>query len=132
MNKVILMGRLTRDPEVHYTGGGSSIAKYTLAVDRRFKSEGGPTADFPGIVCFGKTAEFCEKYLKKGTKVFLRGRLVVKAYTDKNNQPQCSVNMYANEVNLCGAKTEGNAQPTNNVVVPSAPTPTPGEDDLPF
>ena len=66
MNKVILMGRLTRDPDVRYTDGGTSIARYTLAVDRRFKREGEPTADFINCVVFGKSAEFAEKYFRQG------------------------------------------------------------------
>lgn len=65
MNSVQLVGRLTRDPEVRYTDGGLSVARFSLAVDRRFKNENGPTADFPGCIAFGKTAEFIEKYFKK-------------------------------------------------------------------
>ena len=72
MNKVILMGRLTRDPEVRYTDGGVSIAKFSLAVDRRFKRDNGPTADFFNCTSFGKQAEFVEKYLHRGTKSFFR------------------------------------------------------------
>lgn len=69
MNSVQLVGRFTRDPEVRYTDGGSTIARFSLAVDRRFKSENGPTADFPNCVAFGKTAEFIEKYFHKGRKL---------------------------------------------------------------
>lgn len=71
MNKVILMGRLTRDPEIRYSQGNDqmAIARYTLAVDRRFNRNGDQTADFINCVAFGRSAEFAEKYLKQGTKI---------------------------------------------------------------
>lgn len=71
MNKVVLMGRLTRDPDVRYSQGETplAIARYTLAVDRRFKRNGEQDADFINCVAFGRTAEFAEKYLKQGTKM---------------------------------------------------------------
>ena len=77
MNKVILMGRLTRDPEVRYSAGDNSmaIARYTLAVDRRFKRDGEATADFIGCVAFGRSAEFAEKYFRQGLKVVVSGRI---------------------------------------------------------
>lgn len=72
MNSVQLVGRLTRDPEVRYTDGGTTVARFSLAVERRFKSENGPTADFPNCVAFGKTAEFIEKYFHKGMSLDAR------------------------------------------------------------
>ena len=86
MNKVILMGRLTGDPEISYSQNSNNtcIARYTLAVDRRFKQEGGQEADFPSCVVFGKGAEFAEKYLHKGTKVVVTGRLETGSYTNKD------------------------------------------------
>ena len=77
MNKVILMGRLTRDPEVRYSAGDNSmaIARYTLAVDRRFKRDGEATADFIGCVAFGRSVEFAEKYFRQGLKVVVSGRI---------------------------------------------------------
>lgn len=89
MNKVILIGRLTRDPEVRYQAGEGSmaIARYTLAVDRRRSRQGGAdeqTADFIGCVAFGRTAEFAEKYLKKGTKILVQGRIQTGSYTNKD------------------------------------------------
>lgn len=85
MNKVILMGRLTRDPEISYSQNANNtcIARYTLAVDRRFKQEGGQEADFPSCVVFGKGAEFAEKYLHKGTKIVAIGRLETGSYTNR-------------------------------------------------
>ena len=84
MNKVILMGRLTRDPEVRYSAGNNSmaVARYTLAVDRRFRRDGENNADFIGCVAFGKSAEFAEKYLRQGTKIIVTGRIQTGSYTN--------------------------------------------------
>lgn len=89
MNKVILMGRLTRDPDVRYSQGESpsAIARYTLAVDRRFVRRDNPdaqTADFIGCVAFGKAGEFAERYLKKGTKICVTGRIQTGSYTNRD------------------------------------------------
>ena len=87
MNKVILMGRLTRDPDVRYTTGerSSTIARYTLAVDRRRRAnDGEQTADFISCVAFDKSAEFAEKYLKQGTKVVITGRIQTGSYVNKD------------------------------------------------
>ena len=90
MNKVILMGRLTRDPEVRYSAGDNSmaIARYTLAVDRRFRRDGdsGSSADFIGCVAFGRSAEFAEKYLRQGTKIVITGRIQTGSYTNRDGQ----------------------------------------------
>ena len=92
MNKVILMGRLTRDPDVRYTTGDEAraIARYTLAVDRRMRrdrtEDGQQTADFIGCVAFGKSAEFAEKYLHKGIKICVTGRIQTGSYTNKEGQ----------------------------------------------
>ncbi len=87
MNKVILMGRLTRDPEVRYTQGENqmAVARYTLAVDRRFsRSNDENTADFISCVAFGKSGEFAERYLHKGTKIAVSGRIQTGSYTNKD------------------------------------------------
>ena len=87
MNKVILVGRLTRDPEVRFSQGenATAVARYTLAVDRRFKRDGeGQQADFIGCVAFGRSAEFAEKYLKQGTKIAVTGRIQTGSYTNKD------------------------------------------------
>ena len=88
MNKVILMGRLTRDPEVRYSQGANAtaVARYSLAVDRRFKRDGEPTADFINCVAFGRTAEFAEKYFRQGLKVVVTGRIQTGSYTNKDGQ----------------------------------------------
>ena len=92
MNRVILMGRLTRDPDIRYSAGDNSnaVARYTLAVDRRFarrgEEEGQQTADFIGCVAFGRSAEFAEKYLHKGTKILVTGRIQTGSYTNRDGQ----------------------------------------------
>ena len=86
MNKVILMGRLTRDPEVRYSQGATAtaIARFSIAVDRRFKRDGEPDADFINCVAFGKTGEFIERYGHKGTKFVVEGRIQTGSYTNKD------------------------------------------------
>lgn len=88
MNKVILMGRLVRDPEVRYSQGekATAVARYTLAVDRKFKRDGEPNADFINCVAFGKNGEFVEKYLHKGIKIAVEGRWQSGNYTNKDGQ----------------------------------------------
>ena len=88
MNKVILMGRLTRDPEVRYSAGENAlaIARYTLAVDRRFRRDGEATADFISCVSFGRTAEFAEKYFRQGLKIIVSGRIQTGSYTNRDGQ----------------------------------------------
>lgn len=88
MNKVILMGRLTREPEVRYSAGDNStaIARYTLAVDRRYRREGEQTADFISCVAFGRAAEFAEKYLQRGIKIVVTGHIQTGSYTNKDGQ----------------------------------------------
>ena len=92
MNKVILMGRLTRDPDIRYSPGdnGTAFARYTLAVDRRFTrrddNSNGQSADFIGCVAFGKSAEFAEKYLHQGIKVVVTGRIQTGSYTNRDGQ----------------------------------------------
>ena len=84
MNKVMIMGRLVKDADVRT--GTTAVAKFTLAVDRKFKKEGEQTADFISCVAFGKTAEFVEKYLSKGTKILVEGRWQTGSYTNKDGQ----------------------------------------------
>ena len=86
MNKVVLVGRLTRDPEVRYSQGdnATAVARYTVAVDRRFKRDGEPTADFIPCVVFGRSAEFAEKYFRQGMRVSISGRIQTGSYTNKD------------------------------------------------
>ena len=106
MNKVILMGRLTRDPEVRYSQGASAtaVARFSVAVDRRFKREGEPDADFFNCTSFGKQAEFVERYLHKGTKVVLSGRIQNDNYTNKEGQMVYSVRVIVDEIEFAESK----------------------------
>ena len=104
MNSVQLIGRLTRDPEIRYTDGGASIARFGLAVDRRFKQENGADADFINIVSFGKTAEFIEKYFHKGMKIALNGRIQTGSYTDKYGKKVYTTDIVAENVEFCESK----------------------------
>ena len=110
MNKVILMGRLTRDPEVRYSQGASqtAIARFSIAVDRRFKREGEPDADFFNCTCFGKQAEFVERYLHKGVKVVLSGRVQNDHYTNKDGQMVYSVRIMIDEIEFAESKNASN------------------------
>ena len=94
MNKVILLGRLTRDPEIRYSAGAESkaVAKFILAVNRTYKKEGEQSADFINIVAFGKNAEFAEKYFRKGQQILVEGRWQTGSYTNKEG-----VKIYSNE-----------------------------------
>lgn len=106
MNKVILMGRLTRDPEVRYSQGASqtAVARFSIAVDRRFKREGEPDADFFNCTTFGKQAEFVERYLHKGVKVVLSGRVQNDNYTNKDGQMVYSVRIMVDEIEFAESK----------------------------
>lgn len=107
MNKAILIGRLTRDPEVRYTQGDSSmaIARFTLAVDRRFKRAGETQeADFIGCVAFGKQAEFVEKYFKQGMKMVLSGRIQTGSYTNKDGQKVYTTDVVADDIEFAESK----------------------------
>ena len=113
MNKVILMGRLTRDPEVRYSQGASqtAVGRFSIAVDRRFKREGEPDADFFNCTCFGKQAEFVERYLHKGTKIVVSGRIQNDNYTNKDGQTVYSVRVMVEEIEFAESK---NAQGSND------------------
>lgn len=106
MNKVILMGRLTRDPEVRYSQGENSlaIARFTLAVDRRFKRQGEADADFISCVAFGKTAEFTEKYLRQGTKIAVTGRIQTGSYTNREGQKVYTTEVVVEESEFAESK----------------------------
>lgn len=116
MNKVILMGRLTRDPEINYSQNSNNIciARYTLAVDRRFKQDGGQEADFPSCVAFGKSGEFAEKYLHKGTKVVVTGRLETGSYTNKDGVKIYTTTVIVEEQEFAESKSSQDNAGANN------------------
>lgn len=106
MNKVILMGRLTRDPDVRYTQGEEpmAIARFTLAVDRRGKRDGEASADFPSCVCFRRTAEFIEKYAHQGTKLVVVGRIQTGSYTNRDEQKVYTTDVVVEEAEFAESK----------------------------
>lgn len=120
MNKVILMGRLTRDPEVRYSTSGDgqlAIARYTLAVDRRFRRDGEQTADFIRCVAFGKSGEFAEKYFQQGTKIVVEGRIQTGSYQDKDGKT-----IYTTEVVVENQEfAESKAASANNAAYAQGP-----------
>ena len=131
MNKVILMGRLTRDPEVRYSQGENAlaIARYTLAVDRRFNRNNSDeqTADFINCVAFGRAGEFAEKYLRKGTKVVVTGRIQTGSYTNKDGQKVYTTDVVVEECEFAESK---NAAGENSGFTPSdRPSPSSAAGD---
>lgn len=116
MNKVILMGRIVRDPEVRYSNGANgstAVARYTLAIDRKFKQEGQQTADFINCIAFGKLGEFAEKYLHKGVKIAIVGRIQTGSYTNKDGQKVYTTDVVVEEQEFCESKAS-NQQSQNN------------------
>lgn len=107
MNKVIEIGRLTKDPDVRYSQGENStaIAKYTLAVDRKFKREGEPTADFIQCVAIGHNGEFAEKYLRKGTKIGVVGHIQTGSYKDKDDNTHYTTEVFVEEHEFVESKS---------------------------
>jgi single-strand DNA-binding protein len=110
MNKVILMGRLTRDPEVRYTqGNNTAVCSFSLAVNRRFKQEGQPDADFINVVAWAKTAEFVGKYFAKGQQVAVVGKIQTRNYDDKDGKKVSVTEVVAEEVYFADSKKEQSA-----------------------
>ena len=127
MNKVILMGRLTRDPEVRYSQGenATAIARYTIAVDRRYKKEGDASADFIGCVAFGKLGEFAEKYLRKGTKVVVTGRIQTGSYTNKEGQKVYTTDVVVEDQEFAESKAVSDANAGSFRAAAPSPAPAP-------
>ena len=121
MNKFIGMGRLTGEPTIIMSNSGSSIAKFTTALDRAFKQEGQPTADFVNCVAFGKAAEFAEKYLHQGTKIIIEGRWQTGNYTNKDGRKIYTNDCVVERHEFCESK---NNKPSND-----NPPPTPMDND---
>ena len=133
MNKVILMGRLTRDPDIRYSqgaDGSNAVARYTVAVDRRRRSNGDgneQTADFIGCVAFGRSAEFAEKYLHQGTKVIVTGRIQTGSYTNKDGQKVYTTEVIVEEQEF--AESKASAASNESAYAPSRPEPSAAAGD---
>ena len=118
MNSVILMGRLTRDPRMSYTQANSAqestcVARYALAVDRRFNRDGERKADFISCVAFGRQAEFAEKYLRKGTKIAITGRIQTGSYTNRDGQKVYTTDVVVEEQEFAESKASGQTAQQN-------------------
>lgn len=113
MNKVILLGRLTRDPEIRYTAGAEqkAVAKFNLAVERKYKRDGEQNADFINCTAFGKSAEFIEKYFRKGMKVLVEGHWQTGSFTDKSGGKVYTNDCIIESVDFADAKRENNQAP---------------------
>lgn len=145
MNKVILIGRLTKDPTITYSENGqkrTAIAKYGLAVARKFKREGENDCDFINCTCFGATAEFAEKYLRKGTKIAISGRIQTGSYTNKDGQKVYTTDVIIEEHEFCESKSASSGGNSNGPAQQATDTPKSSDgfmnipqgidEDLPF
>lgn len=116
MNKVIIMGRLTKDPETRQAGE-TTVTRFSVAVDRKYKADGQPTADFPSCVAFGKTAEFISKYFKQGMKIALEGRIQTGSY-EKDGVKHYTTDVVAEAVEFAESKKVDEPQDTPNDWLP--------------
>lgn len=144
MNKVVLIGRLTRDPEVRYSQGENNmaIARYTLAVDRRFKRDNDQSADFISCVAFGKLGEVAEKWYKQGTKLAITGRIQTGSYTNKDGVKVYTTEVVVEEAEFAESKNAAASNNGGQPTPPPAPSAASGEgfmsipdgieDELPF
>ena len=128
LNSVVMIGRLTRDPETRTATTGNTRSKFSIAVDRRFKREGEPTADFFNVICFGKTADFVANYLTKGRLVAVTGNIQIRKYDDKDGNKREAVEIMADSVNGLDRPREddGGGAPSRRS---AAPVPSEDETD---
>lgn len=133
MNIVILKGRLTNNPELKTTQSGTSVCSFTLAVDKRYKQEDGPTADFINCVAWKNTAEFINKYFTKGQEMALEGSLQVRSYTDNSGAKRYVTEVVVNNAHFCGPKQQADAPAeTPSQSVSADIEYDASDDDLPF
>jgi single-strand DNA-binding protein len=112
VNKVILVGRLGRDPETRYTSGGQAVCNFSVATDRSYKDRTGQTqkqTEWHKIVAWGKLAEICQQYLKKGSQVFIEGRIQSRQWDDKEGNKRTSFEIVANEMRMLGSRADAGA-----------------------
>ena len=140
MNKTVLMGRLTADPQVRYSQGynATAVARYTLAVNRKFKKDGEPTADFIPCVVFGRSAEFTEKYFRKGMQVAVSGRIQTGSYTNKDGNKVYTTDVVVEEQEFAESKAanQQNQQSAGSGSIPASDgfmsLPDGMDEELPF
>lgn len=131
MNNVVLIGRLTGEPTITMANSGNSIARLTLAVDRRFKQEGQPTADFISCVAFGKTAEFIEKYFHKGNKMAVAGHIQTGSY-EKDGQKHFTTDVIIDAVEFVESKGSASEAPAAEKKDDFLNVPEGIDEELPF
>ena len=144
VNKVILVGRLGRDPESRFTASGQAVCNFSLATDRSYKDRNGQTqkqTEWHKIVVWGKLAEICQKYLKKGSQIFVEGRIQSRQWEDQQGQKRTAFEIVANEMRMLGSRAEASAAaPSHSAEEPEAhaapdesgPSPEVGGEDIPF
>lgn len=131
MNNVVLIGRLTKDPEVRRVDEKIAIATFSLAIDRPVKKDGEKKTDFPRVTVFGRQAESCEKYLAKGMLVGIQGSIQTGSYTNKDGQTVYTTGVVANRVKFLEWKKQGEGQPQSGDGIPEGFAPI-TDDDIPF
>ena len=129
INRVVLVGRLTRDPELRKTQSGTSVCSFTMAVGRRVSTQGQPDADFINCVAFGRTAEFAEKYLKQGTKMVVSGRIQTGSYTNRDGVKVYTTEVVIEEQDFAESKAAAAQNSSMGVPQPSAPQPSAAASD---
>ena len=133
MNRCVMLGRLTKDTELKFTPNGTAVASFTLAVNRRFVKEGEQQADFINCVAWGKTAEFCGNYFKKGMQVAVEGRIQTRTYDNKEGKKMYVTEVVCDNVYFADSKKEGNNQQQNDNTYNDNPFMTIEEDpNMPF
>ena len=142
VNKVILVGRLGRDPESRFTASGQAVCNFSLATDRSYKDRNGQTqkqTEWHKIVAWGKLAEICQKYLKKGSQIFIEGRIQSRQWEDQQGQKRTSFEIVAGEMRMLGSRGDASAapHPAEEAEAPAAPpaedaAPEVGDEDIPF
>lgn len=140
MNNVILIGRLTKDPEIRYANSGTEIARFTIAIDRRYKKEGEQRSDFVNCLAFGKTAEVMDKWFSKGNKIAIVGRIQTDSYENKEGQKVYTTDVIVENVDFIESKKDLNTTKNDNVVPERASTvgdgfmeiPNTADEGLPF
>ena len=142
VNKVILVGRLGRDPESRFTASGQAVCNFSLATDRSYKDRNGQTqkqTEWHKIVVWGKLAEICQKYLKKGSQIFIEGRIQSRQWDDQQGQKRTSFEIVANEMRMLGSRAEAStaAHSSDEAEAPAAPpaedaAPEVSDEDIPF
>ncbi|MBQ2306326.1 MAG: single-stranded DNA-binding protein [Clostridia bacterium] len=139
MNKVILIGRLARDPELKYTASNTAVCQFTVAVDRRFKSDNQPNADFIPVVAWRQTAEFVSKYFFKGSRIAVTGQIQIRSWDDAEGKKRFATEVIADDVEFVESKRQdsgyGNPAPlpeepqTNRNSAPSKAEKAPAAQD---